>query len=137
VSKQIGWIAKASHLFETAPWGNTNQQSFLNQALHVMTELNPQDVLREIRIIEERADRKRSLQWGPRTLDIDILLYENLVVDTRDLTIPHPHMTSRRFVLAPLSEIAGDVIHPVMHMTISELLVHCPDQSEVAILAEG
>ncbi len=137
VTEHVGVITKASHVFETAPWGKTDQQSFFNQALQVTTELKPKEVLRAIQKIEAAAGRQRTEHWGPRTLDIDILLYDDLILDTRDLTVPHPRMKERRFVLAPLSEIAGDVIHPVLKMPISELLIGCPDQSEVAILAEG
>lgn len=133
----VGEIQRASQLYQTEPWGNPDQQAFINQALEVTTHLSPKALLSRIRDIEDEAGRDRTVQWGPRTLDIDILLYENLVVDTRDLTIPHPRMALRRFVLKPLSEIAGNVIHPVLDISISELLEVCPDHSEVAILAEG
>lgn len=137
VTEHIGVIEKASHLFETAPWGLIDQTPFINQALCVNTHLSPKKVLKAIRKIEEAAGRQRSIQWGPRTLDIDILLYDDLIIDTRELTLPHPRMTQRRFSLAPLAEIAGDIVHPTLGLRISELLKQCPDLSEVAILAEG
>lgn len=137
ITEKIGDIARHSKLYETAPWGKIDQQAFINQALQVKTKLDPSAVLQEIRIIEEIAGRQRSITWGPRTLDIDILLYDDLILHTDELTIPHAQMSSRRFVLVPLSEIAGEAIHPVSRKSISALLAECPDQSEVAILAEG
>ena len=137
IGRRIGVIEKASHLFETAPWGYTDQPSFINQALCVKTPLTATKVLKAIRKIEDAAGRQRSINWGPRTLDIDILLYDDLMIDTRELTLPHPRISERRFALAPLAEIAGEVIHPQFGLHISELLVRCPDQSEVAILSEG
>jgi len=133
----VGEIRHASQMYQTEPWGNPDQQAFVNQALEISTSLNAKNLLSKIRDIEDEAGRDRIVYWGPRTLDIDILLYDNLILDTRDLTIPHPRMASRRFVLKPLSEIAGNVIHPVLNISISTMLDVCPDQSEVAILAGG
>ena len=101
------------------------------------TSLEAQHVLREIHLIEAEAGRQRTQVWGPRTLDIDILLYDDLVLKTKEITIPHPRLTSRRFVLLPLAEIAGEVVHPELGLSIIELLMICPDHSEVSILPEG
>jgi 2-amino-4-hydroxy-6-hydroxymethyldihydropteridine diphosphokinase len=124
-----------SQLYESAPWGHTDQRAFLNQAVIVDTALDPHGILREIAVIEQIAGRQRDTQWGPRTLDIDILFYDDLILNTADLNIPHPHFTERKFAMVPLCEIAPELIHPVFHQEIRELLEDSQDQSEVSILA--
>jgi len=109
----------------------------VNQALMARTQKSPEEVLMIIHEIEQAAGRQRSEHWGPRTLDIDILLYDDLILHTRTLIIPHPQMHERRFVLVPLAEIAAECHHPIFGVSISDLLAACPDQSEVAILATG
>lgn len=130
-----GAVMRVSQVYETAPWGLTAQPAFLNQALELHTSLTAESLLDAIRNIEYHAGRARDIPWGPRTLDIDVLLFDDAVVETPELQIPHPRMHLRRFVLAPLAEIAGEVVHPVLKKTISTLLDECPDQSEVGILA--
>ncbi len=122
-----GDIDRRSALYETAAWGKTDQAAFLNQALELYTGLGP-DALMEILLgIEERMGRKRGEKYGPRVIDIDILLYNNAVIHNPLLTVPHPQLANRRFALEPLQEIAAGYIHPLLHKTIAQLLLECPD----------
>lgn len=117
-------IAAASSVIETPPWGNTDQPAFLNQVVAVDTTLTPEELLQVTQEIEQAAGRRRTLHWGPRTLDIDLLLYDDETRDTAELTLPHPYLTQRRFVLAPLAEIAPDVC--VHGKTVREWLAELP-----------
>lgn len=134
IASRIGAQLTASSIYETEPWGETQQASFLNQAVMVRSESSPHEVLEVIRQIEGAAHRQRSVVWGPRTLDIDILFYDDLVLQTESLTIPHPQLPYRRFALVPLCEIAPELLHPVLGLSVAELLKRSPDHSEVAIL---
>lgn len=131
ISKHIGHIKTLSEVYETAAWGNTDQADFYNQAILVMTLLEPAEILVEINKIEEGLGRQRSENWGARTIDIDILFYNNDEINTDRLTIPHPRLHQRNFVLIPLSEIAPDFIHPILGKSIQELRKLCADNSEV------
>ncbi|MEC4685892.1 MAG: 2-amino-4-hydroxy-6-hydroxymethyldihydropteridine diphosphokinase [Nitrospirota bacterium] len=115
-------VTKKSSQYETEPWGVKNQPKFINMAAEADTDLTPGEVLRVIQEIEKNLGRKETLRWGPRTVDIDILLYDALIVDEPDLRIPHPHMHERDFVLKPLSEIAPEAIHPLLKKTVREML---------------
>lgn len=123
-----GELIQVSSLYETAPWGNPDQPDFLNQVLLIGTKLNPRNLLKAIFSIEEKGGRIRSVKNGPRTIDIDILFYNHLVMEERGLTIPHPRIAERRFVLEPLNEISPDFIHPVMRKTVHDLLLECRDE---------
>jgi len=115
-------VSKESSLYETKPWGVRDQPLFLNMAIEIETDLKPFELLRTLKDIEKKMGRDETFLWGPRIIDLDILLYDNNIVDEKGLRIPHPHMQDREFVLRPLCEIAGDVIHPSLLLSIGELL---------------
>lgn len=131
LNKQCGTVLKKSSLYETAAWGNTNQAPFLNQAIAIDTKLDAEQLIHRILKIEKKMGRVREEKYGPRIIDIDILLFNNDIVDLPFLKIPHPQMQNRRFVLMPLTEIAADILHPLMNKSISELLMECKDELAV------
>lgn len=116
-------VTKVSSYLETKPYGKVEQDDFLNACLEVDTFLDPEELLEEMHRIEQEAKRERLVHWGPRTLDLDLLLYDDLVYDSDDLLIPHAEMHLREFVLKPLSEIAPNKRHPVLKKTISQMLL--------------
>lgn len=115
-------IRKASSFYETEPWGIKEQPDFINMAAEVETDLPPDELLKVIKGIEREMGRKETFRWGPRIIDIDILLYNDMIYESADLRIPHPLMHEREFVLEPLSEIAPERVHPLLKKTIIELL---------------
>lgn len=131
IGQAIGTIRRTSAIYETAAWGLTDQPDFYNQALLVVTPLQPDALMHRILEIEAGMGRIRNERYGPRVIDIDILLYNNLVFQSPVVILPHPRMAERRFVLAPLEEIAPDIIHPQLHRTIRQLLLQVPDPSPV------
>lgn len=131
IREHCGLIIQASALYETAAWGLTEQPAFYNQALSVSTSLAPERLMRELLQIEEQMGRKRVIKMGPRIIDLDILLIDDCVVATDLLTLPHPSLPERRFALLPLAEIAPELVHPVLHKTISRLLADCIDELDV------
>jgi 2-amino-4-hydroxy-6-hydroxymethyldihydropteridine diphosphokinase len=120
-------ILNCSSVYESDPWGLTDQAPFLNQVVALETALEPRSLLEACQTIERRLGRMRGEKWGPRTIDIDILLFDSLVVEKDGLRIPHPRMMDRRFVLVPLAEIAADRTVPPGSRTVSELLASCGD----------
>lgn len=115
-------ISKKSSLYNTAPWGYAEQPEFLNQALECLTSLEPFELLKEIKSIEKKMGREKTVRYGPRIIDIDIIFYDDLILKSEKLTIPHPLMHERLFVLKPLSEIAPDFVHPELKLTVKQLL---------------
>ena len=113
---------KASRIFETPPWGYSDQPAFLNQVIEARTDLEPQALLSKLKKIEKDLGRVERFRNGPRCIDLDILFYDDLVYESETLTIPHPRIAERGFVLVPLNEIAPDLIHPVLKQKISALL---------------
>ena len=131
INEQCGTIVTASSLYETAAWGKTDQPSFLNQALELETALNAKQLIRRILKIEKMMGRIRDEKYGPRLIDIDILLFNNEKHNYEFLKVPHPEMQNRRFALLPLAEIAPRIIHPVLNKPITELLKECKDELPV------
>jgi len=131
IEKNCGKILDLSAIYETAAWGLSNQPSFYNQAVSIQTNLEPKALMEQLLAIETNMGRIRSIKLGPRLIDLDILLINNLILNTETLILPHPSMEQRRFALLPLAEIAPNLMHPILHKTVQELLMHCSDQLDV------
>ncbi len=114
-------VVRVSDFIVTKPYGGVEQDDFLNGALLLETLLEPHELLELVHEIEKEAGRERKIHWGPRTLDLDILFYDDLVMDTMELTIPHPEIEKRDFVLGPMAQIAGHLRHPLNHKSINEM----------------
>jgi dihydroneopterin aldolase/2-amino-4-hydroxy-6-hydroxymethyldihydropteridine diphosphokinase len=125
-------IKKSSSIYETEPWGLKDQPRFLNQVILVETKLAPKELLSHLITIEQKMGRKKTVLYGPRLIDLDILFYDDLMMKTPDLIIPHPHITERAFVLVPLAEIAPNMIHSQHNKTIRKLLKDV-DKSSVSL----
>ena len=119
-------VEKVSELLETLPYGVVEQDNFVNGIFEIRTLLAPEELLQELHRIEQMEGRERKLHWGPRTLDLDIIFYDDLVYDSEDLMIPHIDMENRYFVLKPLSELAPNFRHPITHKTVAQMLAELP-----------
>jgi 2-amino-4-hydroxy-6-hydroxymethyldihydropteridine diphosphokinase len=128
---ESGKVVSVSSLYRTEPVGYHEQEDFINAVAKVETDRTPAELLTVCRAIEDRLGRKRGLRWGPRTADLDILLYGNQVVNQPGLSIPHPRMAVRKFVLIPLVEIAPDAVDPLVHRTAAQLLEELNDRHTV------
>ena len=134
VTSNIGPITVRSSLYKSDPWG-FDSDVFMNQVITVRTDLSPQDLLAQIQHIENQLGRVRiSQDYEARTIDIDLLYFDNLVFSSSDLTIPHPRIADRKFVLIPLAEVAPDLTDPDTGMTVQEMLLKCKDTSGVWLI---
>lgn len=131
IAKQAGTIDKMSSVYKTAPWGVTDQPEFYNMVVSIWSEMTAQELLLTILKIENKQGRIRKRKMGERIIDIDILLFENKIIDEQDLKVPHPYMHQRNFVLVPLHEIAPQIVHPVFNKTIEQLLLASNDELQV------
>jgi len=118
-------VKARSHIYETPPWGYENQSPFYNQVLKVRTYLGPEQLLKHLKRLEVALGRKASFQNGPRSIDMDILFYDDLVMNTPVITLPHPRLHERGFVLLPLMYIAPDLIHPIRRKSVQEMIAAC------------
>ena len=128
---EIGEVVGSSALYSTQAWGNTDQPDFLNQVVIVETKLSAQQVLSTILKIEGLMGRVRTIKNAPRVIDIDILFFNEEIIHQTNLTVPHPEIENRRFVLVPLNQLSPDLLHPVSKMNMHTLLLNCPDMLEV------
>ncbi|MBI3599679.1 MAG: 2-amino-4-hydroxy-6-hydroxymethyldihydropteridine diphosphokinase [Nitrospinae bacterium] len=129
-------IAAISSFYKTEPVGYLGQDWFVNCVIKIEANLTPHALLIDLQEIEKRFGRKRDIKWGPRIIDLDILLFDDLIINEKDLKIPHPRMQERRFVLDPLSEIAGNLVHPVIGKTVKELLKELNFSQKVELLEQ-
>lgn len=131
IKKQVGPVIRHSALYLTAAWGKTDQPDFLNQVIVVHTKLNAVQTMRAILGIEKKAGRVRTIKNAPRIIDIDILFFNKEIIDRPELSIPHPQIQNRRFVLTPLNELSPNFKHPVLKRSVHDLFIHCPDKLNV------
>ena len=133
LATKAGNIIASSGIYKTAPWGNTDQADFFNQAVHLQTMMPAETLMQEILNIEMEMGRERTLKNAPRIIDIDILLFNDVITDLPHLHIPHALLHERKFALIPLQEIAGDLIHPVLNLSINQLSEDCKDELQVSL----
>ncbi len=131
MAEHVGKIIQVSDIYRTKAWGLQNQADFLNQVVGLETDLYPHDLLKKILGIESEMGRERKVKWGQRNIDLDILLYDDYVIDTQSLVIPHPRMHERNFVLYPLFDLNPFLVHPIFRQTIRELKAWCQDELDV------
>jgi len=127
IEERVGKVVEKSKVYESAPWRVEGQENYLNQILKVKTEISADDVLSTILDVEKELGRIRLEKWGERLIDIDIIFYNDSIIETAELCVPHKHMHERMFVLTPLHNIAPDMVHPKYNKTVDELLQICTD----------
>lgn len=121
-------IIDKSKIWETTPWGFTEQPRFLNMCINTETDLSPDEMIKMVKTIEERLGKIKKVKWGPRNIDIDIIAIGDLILETPELSVPHPHMHERAFVLIPLREIAPQFRHPITGRTLEEMITALPPE---------
>ncbi len=135
ISALPGKIVQHSSVYETAAWGNTKQESFLNSVVVIQSSLSADEMMRKIISIEEAMGRIRTKKWEARVIDIDILFFNDEIISTENLTVPHPGIHLRKFTLIPLAELMPSYIHPVLKKSVSDLLSDLKDPLEVKIFS--
>lgn len=131
ISDKIGPITAQSSVYETEPWGMKEQDNFLNMALLVTSTKDVEEVFHVTKSIESALGNNKKEKWGPRDIDIDILYFDDKIIDSESLKIPHPQLYNRNFVLVPMIEIAGDFVDPVKKISLDEIYDMCEDEGEV------
>ncbi len=131
IGENCGEVNAVSKMYRTAAWGMEEQPDFFNMVVGISTLQDPLSLLKAIQVIEHQHQRTRTTKWGQRTLDIDILYYDNLVLNMPELLIPHPYLHERGFVLVPLANVAPHFVHPILEMTTLQLLDKCEDKLAV------
>jgi len=134
IDRELGSIRSYSSIYETEAWGKTDQQDFYNAVISVKTEFEPKELLKKIKQIEKTIGRNKTEKWGPRNIDIDILIFNDQIIETKNLTIPHSKLHLRNFALIPLIEIAPQLQHPKYHKILMDLYLDNDDESEVVKL---
>lgn len=134
IELNLGHIVRQSSVYETKPWGNSNQPDFFNQVILIHSNKTPEECLLILFSIEKQMGRIREEKWGARIIDLDLLYVNGFIMKTETLSLPHPGITERKFVLIPLVEIAPDFVHPELQKNQRQLLNECPDFLEVKLL---
>ncbi|MDN4165428.1 2-amino-4-hydroxy-6-hydroxymethyldihydropteridine diphosphokinase [Cytophagales bacterium LB-30] len=137
IQEQLGTIKKMSGYYATSAWGKVDQEDFINQCIYIETKLTAIELMQGLLAIEKELGRIRKEKWGPRIIDLDLLYFDDQIIHVDTLTLPHPYVQDRRFVLVPLCEIAPDWVHPIFRKTQRQLLESCPDNLSVFLLDEG
>lgn len=130
---QSGRLENISALYQTQPWGNADQDFFINAVVTMHTLLSPWELLEELKVIEQHIGKEKKVHWGPRKIDLDILYFGQKIIFEKSLIIPHPFLHLRNFVLVPMRDVAAVFLHPVFKKTTTELLSVCPDKSLVEL----
>jgi 2-amino-4-hydroxy-6-hydroxymethyldihydropteridine diphosphokinase len=136
LSEKVGNILGGSSIYQTSAWGAEQQAPYLNQVLCIETALQPFALLAATQEIEQKLGRIRTQRWAARTMDIDILFYDQQIINTQELTVPHSRILERKFVLVPLCEIAAEMLHPVWQLPMKNLLEYCEDNLLVEIFGK-
>lgn len=136
IEKKLGKIIQKSSIYQTAAWGKEDQNDFLNQVILIETSFDAKKLLDSLLTIELLFERKRIERWGPRTLDLDLLSFDNQIENSESLVLPHPRIQERKFILVPLAELNPNWVHPMLRKSVSELLDNCADQLKVKGLVE-